>query len=182
MMNSHIVCICESSILNIFPEMKTERKTIVNEYNTHVKVTGTDSARSFKRHLKLFLPGGRLWAGSLRHRRPVHVQRRRQVPHQVVAARGPQLHSVLLQVGRLGLRSPLLGGQFVWEITHLTLSPNNMISISLSINDMRYMRIILSIFTYVALFFSLLLYPLTLCFMLGHSSECNVIAWCHWLS
>ena len=59
------------------------------------------------------IAGGRLRTGSLRHRRPVHLQRRRQVPHQVVAARGPQLHSILLQVGRLGLRSSLLGGQLV---------------------------------------------------------------------
>ena len=58
------------------------------------------------------ISGGRLWPRALRDRRPVHVQRRRQVPHQVVAARGPQLHTVLLQVGRLGLRGPLLGGKF----------------------------------------------------------------------
>lgn len=48
--------------------------------------------------------GGRLWAGALRAGRPVHQLRRHQVPDQVGTARGAELHAILVEERRVGVR------------------------------------------------------------------------------
>lgn len=59
--------------------------------------------------------GGGLWAGAVRARRPVHVVGRHQVPHKVGAARGAQLHAILVQVGYLGVRGAHVGSVYMRE-------------------------------------------------------------------